>query len=166
LYFSVISLCILYYFLQLACYNIWTRMTFNQTYTDGINDSYFFYVFTMELASFLFIRTRSSLKYFPKFITMANMVFLMYVNSYMYACQQESLNILQNFSLWVLLFFIRKFEYEAINNWNPFGTWTPSEINPRCGYHNIILSSQYSIGFDIFSIAYPLRFRETFPTQS
>lgn len=86
LYFSVISLCILYYFLQLACYNIWTRMSFNQTYTDGINDAYFFYVFTMELACFLFVRTRTSIKYFPKFITLANISFLMYVNSYMYAC--------------------------------------------------------------------------------
>lgn len=120
----------------------------------------------MELASFLFVRTRSSIKFFPKFITLANLSFLMYVNSFMYGCQYEALAVLQNFSTWLLFFFLRKFEYEAINEWNPFGSWTPSEANPRCGYHHVILSSQYSIGFDIFSIAYPLRFRETFTLES
>jgi len=66
----------------------------------------------------------------------------------------------------LVAFFLRRFEYEAVNNWNPFGTWTPSESNPRCGYHHVLLGSQYSIGFDIISIAYPLRFRESFPRAS
>ena len=65
-----------------------------------------------------------------------------------------------------MFYFLNNYEYEAINNWNPFGSWTPSEINPRCGYHHVLLSSQYSIGFDIFSMAFPVRFREAFPEDS
>ena len=60
-------------------------MAFNSTFPSSLNDAYFFYMNTIELLSFLFIRTRSSIKYFPKLITMSNVMFLLYVNSYMYA---------------------------------------------------------------------------------
>ncbi len=69
-------------------------MAFGTTLAPSVNDGYFFYVNTIELLSFLFIRTRSSIKYFPKMITLYNLIFLMYVNSYMYACQFEALNVL------------------------------------------------------------------------
>ena len=39
-----------------------------------------------ELSAFIFIRTRTSIKYFPKMVTMANLLFLYYINSTMYAC--------------------------------------------------------------------------------
>ena len=84
----------------------------------------------------------------------------------MYACQFESLNLLQNMTFLVLVYFLKNFEQVAINEWNHYGTWTPSEESPRCGYHNIILSPEYAIGFDIFSMAMPLHFRETFPQNS
>lgn len=150
----------------LACSNVWTLMCFNSYFSMALNDTYFFYVNMMELCSFLLIRTRSSLKYFPKYITLANMFFLIYVNSYMYPCQFEALSVLENFSFFVLFYFLDKYEYEAVNEWNPFGTWTPSESNPRCGYHNVLLNVHYSIGFDIFSLGMPLRFRERFSPES
>ena len=141
-------------------------MAFNSNFTKSLNDAYFFYINTVELLSFLFIRTRSSIKYAPKFLTIANLIFLMYINSYMYPSQFEALNLLQNFSLYLIIYFIHNFECDAINTWNPFGQWTPSEQNPRCGYHHMMLSSNYSIGFDIFTMAYPLRFRESFTRDS
>ncbi len=78
----------------------------------------------------------------------------------MYACQYEALTLLIKFSLFMTLYFINNYEWDALNNWSPFGVWSPSEVNPRCGYHNVILGSEYSIGFNIFSMTYPLRFRE------
>jgi hypothetical protein len=119
-----------------------------------------------ELASFLFIRTRSSIKYFPKFITIANIIFLIYVNSYLYPFQLESLTVLEMFTAWLLLFFLARYEYEAVNHWNPFSDWTPTEINPRCGYHHVLLGHNYSIGFEFFTLSAPLRFRETFTARS
>lgn len=62
----------------------------------------------------------------------------------------------------MLIYFLLNFEYDGVNNWNPFGSWTPTELNPRCGYHHIFLGSEYSTGFDLFTMAFPLRFRETF----
>jgi hypothetical protein len=66
----------------------------------------------------------------------------------------------------VFICFLNHFEYPAINHWNPFGTWTPSELNPRCGYHHVLISPGYQIGFNIFTIVMPLRFREAFPPSS
>ena len=162
LYFAFLSTLVIYYIMYMACYQFWTLMAFNNNFTKSLNDAYFFYINTIELLSFLFIRTRSSIKYLPKYLTMANITFLMYLNSYMYPSQFEALSLLQNFSLYLFAFFLNHFECEAINQWNPFGHWTPSEQNPRCGYHHMILSSHYSIGFDIFTMTYPLRFREFF----
>lgn len=158
LYMTYLFTLLIYYMLYLACNQFWTLMTFNGIFSNTINDAYFFYINIMELLSFLFVRTRSSIKYFPKYITIVNLMFLMYINSYMYSCQFESLAVLQNFSLYMFFFFVNRYEFEAVNEWNAFGSWTPSEQNPRCGYHHVLLSPQYSIGFDIFTLGIPLRF--------
>lgn len=59
-------------------------MAFNSNFSKSLNDAYFFYINTIELLSFLFIRTRSTIKYLPKYLTIGNIMFLMYLNSYMY----------------------------------------------------------------------------------
>ena len=153
IYSSYMGVLVFYYVMYLSCSHIWTLMAFNNTISGSFNDAYFFYINMIEMVSFIFVRTRSSIKYFPKLITIANIIFLFYVNSEMYPCQFESLNLLQNFSVLLIFFFLNNFEYEAVNNWNPFGNWTPSEINPRCAYHHIHLNSNYNIGFEMFSMA-------------
>jgi hypothetical protein len=165
--FGISMTCVIYYMMYMACFQFWTMMAFNTAHiSNQFNDAYFFYVNTIELLSFVFLRTRSTIKYFPKFITMANLMFLMYNSSYMYSCQFESLSVLQNFSFCLLCYFLKNYECEAVNNWSPFGIHTPTENNPRCAYQNVILSSEYSIGFDIFSLGMPVRFRESFTPQS
>jgi len=80
------SALIIHFLMYMACNLLWTFMAFGGALAPSVNDAYFFYVNTLELLSFLFIRTRSSIKYLPKLITICNLIFLMYVNSYMYAC--------------------------------------------------------------------------------
>ena len=94
------------------------------------------------------------------------MTFLMYINSQMYAAQKEALVVLNNVSLLLFFFFMINFEIDAVKHWNPFGSYTPSINNPRCAYHNVSQSSQWSIGFDVLSIFTPVRFKEYFPYQS
>jgi hypothetical protein len=60
-------------------------MIFPHIYAEGINDLYFFYVNMIEFASFFFVRTRSSIKYLPKFVAIMNVTFLFYINSYIYS---------------------------------------------------------------------------------
>jgi len=108
----------------------------------------------------LVIRTRSSIKYLPKLITVFNMIFLFYLNSHLYSAQFESCFVLQTISLFFCIYFIRHFEYPAINEWNQCGLYTPTEDNPRCGYHNVLLSPDFNIGFDLLTMFYPLKFIE------
>lgn len=166
IYFAVVTILMVYYLMYLASYSLWTFMAFQGPYSGSLNDSYFFYMNSVELLSFIFIRTRSSIKYLPKYLTIANLIFLMYTNSYMYPCQFEALGVLQNFSYFLFLYFLKNFEYEALENWSPFGFYTPSEHNPRTGYHHVFLGSEYQYGFDIFSMGFPLRFREAFSTPN
>ena len=157
---------IIYYGMFISCNKMWTMLCFNNTYSGMVNEEYFFYVNYMELVTFLFIRTRSSIKYFPKLITIFNLTFLMYINAHMYAPQQEALLILNNVSILTFLYFIIKYEIDAVQKWNPFGSYTPSIHNPRCAYHHVSQGTEWSIGFDLISMFHPLRFQETFPMQS
>ena len=77
---------LVYYALYLASERLFTMMTFQTgSYSGEINQAYFFYINMLELTSFIFLRTRSSIKYYPKIITLANLSFLYYINSTMYA---------------------------------------------------------------------------------
>ena len=71
--------------MYMASYSFWDSVAFNTTFTGRINNNYYFYINLLEMTTFLFVRTRSTIKYLSKFITIANLVFLMYVNSHMYA---------------------------------------------------------------------------------
>lgn len=88
LVFSFLCCLIVFYFMYGAAYFVWTQMFFNSSggsYSEGLNDLYFFYVNLIEFMSLLFIRTRSSIKYLPKYIILLNLMFLFYFNSYFYA---------------------------------------------------------------------------------
>lgn len=94
IYVSQMCSLIMYYVMYWACYEIWTSWVFNVNISLALNDAYFFYISTIELMCFIFVRTRSSIKYLPKLITIANITFLMYVNSFMFGCQYEALGVL------------------------------------------------------------------------
>ncbi len=85
LIFAFLGCLFIFYFMYGSCYFLWTSISFPMIFARGINDIYFFYINIMEFMTLLFIRTRSSIKYFPKFITILNICFLFYVNSYFYS---------------------------------------------------------------------------------
>ena len=131
---AMILALIIFYLMYMASWALWTAIAFGEVWSGTLNEQYFFFTNCSELLVFLFVRTRSSIKYLPKYITMINLIFLMYVNQHMYSAQKEALKLLIWFSLFLYVHFIRKFELTAIKKWNPFGTYTPSENNTRCGY--------------------------------
>ena len=143
-----------------SCYFIWSSLLFPPIIARGINDIYFFYANLTEFILLFFVRTRSSLKYFPKFITILNLCFLFYLNSYFYSSQYECFSLLTQLTFLVTFGFIKYYEQPALNGaWNPYGTYTPSYNNPRCGYH-IVEKDRFMMGFDLFSMFQKLRFRE------
>lgn len=75
------------YYVQTCCYYVWLILMFPSTFAGNLNDLYFFYSNLVEFTFFIFIRTRLSLKYYPKVVTLLNLVFLVYINSYLYSAQ-------------------------------------------------------------------------------
>jgi hypothetical protein len=126
-------LCI-FYFMYASCYFLWSSLIFPVIFSSGVNDIYFFYVNILEFMSFFFVRTRSSIKYLPKLITMINISYIFYINSYFYGAQYEALTFIACLSCFIFVLFVKYYEQPAINHWNPFGSFTPSINNPRCGY--------------------------------
>lgn len=76
----------------------------------------------------------------------------------MYAAQSEALDMMMSMCFLVLLVFLRRYERPVLITGNPFGTYTPSHSNPRCGYHYVPTNTEFSIGFNILSLFTPLRF--------
>lgn len=156
--FTLCCLLLLNYGFVVACQEFWTKTTFNSVYSLMLNRQYFLLVEMVEILNYLFVRTRTSIKYLPKFITITHMIFLMYVNSHMYPAQQEAIGVLIWSNLLIFALFINKYEMPAQRLWNPMGTYTPSYQNPRCGYQLVQSGSEFLIGFSIISMLTPLQF--------
>jgi len=113
---------------------MWSHSIFPSASATGLSDLYFANVNLLEFLTFIFIRTRSSIKYFAKFITILNIAFLFYINSYIYGAQYAMLAVTFWGSFFLFFMFLRYFEQPGVQLWNPFGNNTPSYANPRVGY--------------------------------
>ena len=86
---------------------------------------YFGYINLLEFTCFIFVRTRMSIKYLPKFITVLNVVFMFYINSYMYSASYQYFVFMFAATVYVFCFFLLEYEHKAIHEWNPFDMYTP-----------------------------------------
>ena len=134
-------------------------MMFPEPYAGHINDMYFAYANFLEFFMFIFIRTRSSIKFCPKFITCLNVMFLFYINSYMYGAQVQFFNMVIVLTVAICLAFLEFFEMPAIQEWNPFDANTPRYASPRIGYQHVLADTNFGLGFDIWQAFMPLRGR-------
>lgn len=100
----------IFYFMYGSCYFMWTCMIFPSAFSPGINDIYFFYINMIEFLSFFFVRTRCTIKYLPKIITMINVSFIFYVNSYFFAASYEALSFMSLLTFFVIMIFIKYIE--------------------------------------------------------
>ena len=89
-------------------------MIFSSAYSGQIHEQYLLYISFCEVCSLLFIRTRTSIKYLPKFLTLANLIFMMYVQSYMYPAMYNAIICLNDFTCLLFCFFLVRYEIPAI----------------------------------------------------
>ena len=120
--------------MQTSCYYYWTQMIFPAPFSGHINEIYFGYTNFLEFFVFLFVRTRSSIKYFPRYITLFNVFFLYYINSYMYGAQMQLFKVIFWLTITVCFAFLEFFEVPAVTDWNPFHRETPSYQTPRVAF--------------------------------
>lgn len=149
----MIGIMLVFYMTLVACQRVWTNLLFDVAYSGTINESFYRFMTFYELVSFMVFRTRSTLKYAPKFLSIFHVMFLYYHMSYVYPAGQEAFAAMNYLSITVILIFILRYELPAVTEWNPCGSYTPSESNPRCGYHHVLSSYEYGYGFDVFSLS-------------
>lgn len=102
----------LYSMVYYSTFFIFQVMTSSQSYIrDQHLFLYFYYVNLLEVMSFMFVRTRSSIKYLPKLITISNLIWLMYISHNDLPHFRLSLGALIGISGYIYLYFIIKYEY-------------------------------------------------------
>ena len=121
---------------------------------------YFYNILFIELMSFLFLRTRISLKYSPKFLTIVNIIFLYYYFSNSYPLYYGSLFLCISIEAFIFFLFIKYSEMKS-TEWNPFNPYTPSLNNPRQCYI-LAMEKDYMFGFNLWIIFYINSFRSEF----
>ena len=82
---AVLACLFMVYFVQSAVIFIWARIFLPHTYAGGLNDGFFGYNNFLEFSFFIFIRTRLSIKYYSKLVTILNVTLMLYIYSYQYS---------------------------------------------------------------------------------
>ena len=108
-------------------------MMFPEPFAGQLNDIYFAYSNFLEFFVFIFIRTRSSIKFYAKFISIINVMFLFYINSYMYSAQTAFMSMLFFLTVAISFAFLEMFEVPSIQDWNPFHESTPFHPHRQIG---------------------------------
>ena len=124
------------------------------------SEHYILYFESLELLLLIAARTRTTLVYLPKLLTGLNVVYLFYIFWYSLPFTGLAVGCLSCATMLVVLSFILFFEVPAAS-WNPFVVTTPSIQHPRQAYHPTPLA-RLTLGFDIWTIAYPPALRSEF----
>eukprot|EP00826_Nyctotherus_ovalis_P014892 TRINITY_DN1418_c0_g4_i6.p1 TRINITY_DN1418_c0_g4~~TRINITY_DN1418_c0_g4_i6.p1 ORF type:complete len:370 (-),score=15.87 TRINITY_DN1418_c0_g4_i6:162-1271(-) len=124
---------------------------------------YYPYLELMELLVLVFVRTRISLCYFPKFITLINVLFLYYHFTNFFPFLGLATDVLLFLTMSIFFLFMRFFELPGVG-WNPFSLHASSANNPRQAY-SAVFRSDFSLGFDLRSLFLPPRLRSDFAPE-
>eukprot|EP00826_Nyctotherus_ovalis_P043458 TRINITY_DN4580_c0_g4_i2.p3 TRINITY_DN4580_c0_g4~~TRINITY_DN4580_c0_g4_i2.p3 ORF type:complete len:193 (+),score=43.65 TRINITY_DN4580_c0_g4_i2:1060-1638(+) len=145
-------------------FDFWSNTFFHfGPYTPIQLTSYHVYNQFLEIFMMLFCRSRLTLLYFPKLITVLNLCFLVYVESHFYPFTNEALSLLYFLTALLSLLFLRHFECPALDR-NPFALSTPSPENPRLAYIPVAKSACV-LGFELWSSFYPPALRTEFEEE-
>lgn len=147
-----------------ACYFIWSQRFFVfGSFTASQLNLYYLYVQMMEMFFMLFVRTRISIRYLPRILTVLNVLFLTYYFAYFYPFCSEALFVLIISSVLTVLAFLRWSECPALE-WNPFSPCTPSISNPRQAYIRV-LESDFVLSFSLSTLFVSPAFRSEFSPE-
>lgn len=164
LFFAFFGFLAVTYIFYGTCYNAWSSIFFSHRPTlRNEGDLYYPYIELIELVTLIFIRTRMSIAYFPKIITVMNVVYLYYCFTNFYPFASLAAGVLCFSSMAIFFLFLRLFEFQALG-WNPFAFHTPGGNNTRQVYTET-LRSRFSLGFDLWSVFCPPSFRSEFGPQ-
>ncbi len=152
--------CFGYLFLA-VCYYVWTELFLRTRPYDGDDRfGYFLYLQISELFALVFLRTRISIRYFPRIFTAYNLVYLSYLYTYFFPFTTLALWILVPLTVATGALFLFHMEEPALK-WDEYDRYRPAHSNPRQAYIPVPLMN-FSFGFDLWTVFYPPAFRSEF----
>lgn len=153
-------LCFSYLFYCVAYY-LWSEEFSRESpHLSQHNGNYVYNVLFTELSLMIFCRTRITIKYLPKLLTVFNGLYIFYMYSYFFIPLNSALYLLISVSILTLIIFLVLFEQPALS-WDDNDKFKPNNNNPRQGYMLVPLMN-FSFGFDLWTIFYPPAFRTEF----
>eukprot|EP00826_Nyctotherus_ovalis_P065684 TRINITY_DN9660_c0_g1_i1.p1 TRINITY_DN9660_c0_g1~~TRINITY_DN9660_c0_g1_i1.p1 ORF type:complete len:471 (+),score=62.22 TRINITY_DN9660_c0_g1_i1:279-1691(+) len=152
-------------FFYAICYYVWSLAFFTfGAYTRIQLDNYYLYNQFMEIFIILFCRSQVTILYLPKLLTMINVVFIVYCQSFFFPFINEALSVVIAVSALSLMLFIKLVECPKLAL-NPFDPLVPSIDHPRQVYIPV-LKMNYGLGFDIWTMFYAPGVRSEFDEEA
>lgn len=158
---AFLGMVIVFYTLYISCMLLWNTLLFNFSYKRGIDQNFYGFIIFIEFSSMLFIRTRSSLRYYPPIIFFLLFVYLWYVNFNVYAIFGPAFLALVFICLSILTGFLAFLEIPALS-WNPSFHYTPSIHKPRALFFPMFNLSWFYDLPQLWTFFYPMHGRSTF----
>lgn len=152
---------IIFYTFYISCLLLWNALLFNMSFKRGSDQNFYGYIIFLEFASLLFIRTRSSLRYYPPIIFFLLFMYIFYLNFNAYALFGPAYLVLILSTLTILTSFLAFLEIPALT-WNPSYHYTPSINKPRTLYFPMFNLSWFYDLPQFWTFFYPLHDRSTF----
>lgn len=142
-------------YLMYICTSIaWTFFLFENIYPQYIDEKFYNLMSFIEFFALLFVRTKRSVAYYPRFIAGFLISFLLYRYNYFYGFMNLAYNAMSQFCFMMMCLSILKWEYPSFNN-------GPSMESPRLVYQMIFNERRSGLP-EIWSLFYPVEGRGYF----
>lgn len=159
--FAFICLLLLFYFIYLGSYYFWNATLFGKSFPKGLEESYYSFIAAIELINLLFFRTRTTLKYLPKYLFILQFMFLYHLNNTAYGNYNILFGFMSALSFFLISYTLLHLEIEALD-WNPSFHYTPSVEKPRMLYYPLFNMSEFYDLPQFWTMFYPLYGRSQF----
>ncbi|CAD8061750.1 unnamed protein product [Paramecium primaurelia] len=163
-FIQMLILFYLIYFFQFSGYSGSIQL-FTKSYPRGLSENFFSSFLLNEFACIIFLRTRSSLYFIPKYIALTYILFLYYFETTIYGYYNLAFQICICSQFTILSSFLLYFEIAALE-WSTISPYTPSFDRPRVFYTPLFNINWMNDIPTLWTMFYPLCGRRYFQIQN
>ncbi|CAD8075217.1 unnamed protein product [Paramecium primaurelia] len=163
-FIQMLILFYLVYFFQFSGYSGSIQL-FAKSYPRGLSENFFSSFLLNEFVSIIFLRTRSSLYFVPKYITLTYLLFIYYFESTIYGYYNLAFQICIFSQFAIISIFVLQFEIAALE-WSTISPYTPSFDRPRVLYCPMFNMNWVNDIPTLWTMFFPLCGRRFFQIQN
>lgn len=158
---AFVCLIIVFYCLYLSAITIWSMLLFSKSIPKSLDENFYGFIAFLEFSTLMLVRTRSTIKWLPRFALVFILCFLHYVQYTAYGFTYQALYLLLASVTGIFAYHLLKFEIPALS-WNPSYHYTPSIESPRALFFPLFSLGWYHDLPQIWTMFYPLFGRSRF----